>query len=115
MILDIQTLMSIFFILLLTISFYKIRQFLPNEQLADDDTTDESQNDLEYLMLKVIRNNNGNLTNITLFEKMIEDEDFDSQRFWRFNHNKLNQLLSKYYIKNPDAQSIIEIYEKSLD
>ena len=113
MTLDTQTLMMIFFIILVAISFYKIRQFLPQEQLADDDTTQESQNDLEYLMLKVIKNNNGNLTNISLFEKMLEDEDFESQRFWRFNHNKLNQLLNRYYTQNPDAQSIMDIYEKS--
>ena len=112
---DTQTLMATFFILLLAVSFYKIRQFIPLEQLDDDDTTDESQNDLEHLMLKVIKNNNGNLTNISLFEKMLEDDDFESQRFWRFNHNKLNQLLNRYYIKNPDAQSIMEIYEKVLD
>ena len=112
---DTQTLMMIFFIILVAVSFYKIRQFLHQEQLADDDTTQESHNDLEYLMLKVINNNNGDLTNTTLFEKMIEDEDFESQRFWRFNHNRLNQLLNKYYTKNPDAQSIMDIYEKSLD
>ena len=112
---DTQTLMSIFFILLLAISLYKIRQFLPQEQLADDDTTEVSQNDLEHLMIKVIKNNAGNLDNTTLFENMIEDEDFESKRFWRFNHNKLNQLLNKYYVKNPDAQSIMKIYEKIKD
>ena len=112
---DTQTIMSVFFILLLAISLYKIRQFLPQEQLADDDTTEESQNDLEYLMIRVIQKNYGNLDNISLFEKMIEDEDFENERFWRFNHNKLNQLLNRYYIKNPDAQSIMEIYEKIKD
>lgn len=112
---DTQTIMSVFFILLLAISLYKIRQFLPQEQLADDDTTEESQNNLEYLMIRVIQKNYGNLDNISLFEKMIEDEDFENERFWRFNHNKLNQLLNRYYIKNPDAQSIMEIYEKIKD
>ncbi|QFR49831.1 hypothetical protein FJR48_08870 [Sulfurimonas lithotrophica] len=108
---DISTLMMIFFIIFMIISMWKIYAFLPNKQLEDDDTTPEATKDLMHLMLRVIKENNGELTNAELFEKMQENEEFDSQKFWRFNLNRLNQLLQKYYLENPDAKSIMDIYE----
>ena len=108
---DISTLMMIFFIIFMIISIWKIYAFLPNKQLEDDDTTVEATNDLVHLMLKVIKKNNGELTNAELFEKIQEDKEFESQRFWRFNLNRLNQLLQKYYLENPDASSIMDIYK----
>jgi len=106
-----STLMMIFFIIALVISIWKIYAFLPNKALEDDDTTDDIQGKLLALMLKVIKENKGNLNSAELFFKMQEDENFDSQIFWRFNHNKLNQILSKYYIQNPNASSILDIYK----
>lgn len=110
---DISTLMMIFFIIFMIISIWKIYAFLPNKQLEDDDTTPEATKDLMHLMLSVIYENNGELTNAELFEKMQESDEFESQRFWRFNLNRLNQLLQKYYIENPDASSIMDIYKNS--
>lgn len=109
--LSVSVLMMIFFILLLIISIWKIYDFLPNKQLEDDDTTPEATQDLMHLMFGVIKENKGELTNAELFSKMQEHEEFDSQRFWRFNLNRLNQLLQKFYIENPDAQSILDIYK----
>ena len=108
---DISSLMMIFFIIALVISLWKIYAFLPNKQLADDDTTQESQDELVSVMLKVIKDNNGNIDVNELLVKMETNEDFDSVRHWRFNLNKLNQLLNKYYVKNPNAKSISDIYE----
>jgi len=107
-----STLMMIFFIIFLILSIWKIYAFLPNKQLQDDDTTDNVQAELIRLTLKVIKENNGKLTNEQLFFKIQEDEEFDNEVFWRFNHNKLNQLLNKYYIKNPNTSSILDIYNK---
>jgi hypothetical protein len=90
---------------------WKIYVFLPNTQLEDDDTTPEATQDLTYLMLKVIKQNDGELTNSELFFKMQEDEDFNAQRFWRFNLNRLNQLLQKFYLENEDIESIMDIYK----
>jgi len=109
-----STIMMIFFIIALVISIWKIYAFLPNKELEDDDTTDHVQAKLLRLMLKVIKENKGKLTNEELFFKMQEDEDFNSEIFWRFNHNKLNQLLNKYYIQNQNTSSILEIY-KTMD
>ena len=91
--LDTSTIMMILFILLLIVSILKIYAFLPNKELADDDTTEASQEELIALVLKVIEKSEKDLTNKELFEKIKSDKDFDSKHFWRFNQNKLNQLL----------------------
>lgn len=109
--LDISTIMMTFFLIALIVSMWKIYAFLPNKQLADDDTTQESQDELINLMLRVIKENNGNIDVNELLVKMETNEDFDNERYWRFNLNKLNQLLNSYYIKNPNAKSITDIYK----
>lgn len=91
-----STLMMIFFILFLIISIWKIYAFLPSKQLADDDTTKEAQDTLKALMIKVMKDNGVDIDNKELFELMINDDAFDKKRFWRFNQNKLNHLLSNY-------------------
>ena len=109
--LDTSTLMMIFFVIFLVLSIWKIYAFLPNKQLEDDDKTKEAQSELIRLMLKVIKDKKGKVDNKELFFAIIEDNEFDSKLFWRFNHNRLNQLLNQYYIKNPHAKSITDIYE----
>jgi len=108
--LDIQTIMMVFFILFLAMSIWKIYAFLPNEELADDDTTEASQEELTTLMLSVIKQNKGELSSSELFKKMTDDSDFDTKHFWRFNQNRLNQLLTHYYLENSNIQSIKGIY-----
>lgn len=90
---DLSTWMMIFFVILLTISIYKIYAFLPNKALEDDDTTKESQEELEVIILKIIKSNDSTLTRTELFKLIKEDEAFDKEHFWRFNQNRLNQLL----------------------
>ena len=109
--LDISSLMLLFFIIFLVISIWKIYSFLPNKELADDDTTEESKIDLTNIMIKTIQNSDGSLSVDELFVKIEEYEDFDSQKYWRFNKNRLNQLLNAYYIKNPHTKSIEDIYQ----
>ena len=91
-----STMMMIFFVLLLIVSIWKIYAFLPNEQLLDDDTTKEAQDAIKALMIKVIKENSADIDSKKLFELIINDAEFDKERFWRFNQNKLNNLLSKY-------------------
>lgn len=107
---DISTIMMIFFIFALAISIWKIYAFLPNKRLADDDTTQESQQELIGIMLNVIKENEGKIDASELFIKMQSSDDFDGERYWRFNLNKLNQLLNGYYLKNPNAKNIADIY-----
>ncbi len=108
---DTSTLMMIFFIIFLVISIWKIYAFLPNKELPDDDTTEEAKKDLTDIVIKTIKSSEGQLTIDELFVKVEENEDFDSQRFWRFNKNRLNQLLTSYYLQNPHTKSIEDIYK----
>jgi len=110
--LEISTLMMLFFLALLVVSIWKIYAFLPRERLADDDTTQESVAELQTLMLKHIQNSYGELTEQELFEAIKQDPQFDQQHFWRFNQNRLKQLLQSYYLQHPDTQSIMDIYKK---
>lgn len=86
------------------IGMWKIYAFLPNKALADDDTTKESQEELMQLMVKVLSKSDENLDAKKLYEAMKSDDSFDSKHFWRFNQNRLNQLLELYYLQNPHAK-----------
>ncbi len=108
--LETSTIMMILFILLLVASIWKIYAFLPNEELADDDTTEASQEELTALILSVIKKNDGKLTSQGLFELVHNDEKFDKKHFWRFNQNRLNQLLTHYYLEHKDIKTIEDIY-----
>ncbi|MEA2091506.1 MAG: hypothetical protein U9O83_03960 [Campylobacterota bacterium] len=106
-----STWMMIFFIIALVVSIWKIYAFLPNKELADDDTTKESQEELLKIILKVIKSSDGSLSQTQLFEKVKNDDSFDEKRFWRFNQNRLNQLLNYYHLQNSGTSSIKDIYK----
>lgn len=109
--LDIQTLMMIFFIVALVISICKIYAFLPNKQLEDDDTTKESRDELLKIILKIIKDSDANLNEDELYIKIESSEDFNNERYWRFNLNRLRQLLNYYYLQNPHVKNIADIYK----
>lgn len=89
---DTSTLMMLFFVLSFTISMWKVYAFLPNKELADDDTTKASQEELIELINK---HHKENISPKELLELIKNDADFDKEHFWRFNENRLNQLLIK--------------------
>jgi hypothetical protein len=97
------------FIIALILSLWKIYKFLPNKQLADDDNTPESFEQLTNIMLDVIRSSDAPLSHKELYIAMISHNNFDNKHFWRFNENKLHQLLRRYYIQN-NLNSIEEIH-----
>lgn len=99
------------FIVALILSFWKIYKFLPNKQLPDDDNTKESLEELTLIMVETIQNSATPPTHKELFIAMKAHKNFDSQHFWRFNENKLHQLLKKYYLRN-ESNSIDEIHKK---
>lgn len=109
--LDISSMMMILFILFMIVGIWKVYVFLPNKILDDDDKTQEAIYELRRLMLKIINKKKGQVNNQELFLAISEDEDFDSKLFWRFNQNRLNQLLKQYFIENPHAKSIEDIYK----
>jgi hypothetical protein len=108
--LSISTWMMIFFIIALALSMYKVYAFMPNKVLSDDDTTQEAQDQLTSIMVKTIKSRDKDISVDELYVYMVENDDFDKERYWRFNKNKLNKLLESYYIKNPHAKSIADIY-----
>ena len=109
--LTLSTWMMLAFIIALILSIWKLYYFMPNKQLSDDDTTPESQNELINLILEIIKGSNGELSEKELHNMVKEHVDFDTEHFWRFNENKLKQLLHIHYIKNPDTKSIKDIHK----
>jgi hypothetical protein len=107
--------MFITFILALGLSLWKLKAFFPSEQLHDDDRTVEAENELMQMMLSSIEAcciAGSTPTLPELFLHMRQLSEFDEARYWRFNHNRLRQLLEKYYLLNPDTSSIADICEK---
>jgi len=104
---DTSTLMMIFFI----ISLWKVYVFLPNKQLHDDDRTKESKDELISIVLNIIKKDGKDLSLNDLFQKIKEDKNFDDKHYWRFNLNRLNQLLNSYYVNNPQTKSIADIHK----
>ncbi len=51
------------------------------------------------------------LTIDELFKQMKSHDEFDAEKFWRFNPNRLNQLLIQHTIKYPEQDSIATIYK----
>jgi len=109
---DTSTLMMIFFLIALIVSIWKIYAFLPNKELEDDDRTDASEEELLNIVLDVIKNNEKSPSLSELFQKIKDHKDFDSKHFWRFNQNRLQQLLNSYYLKNKNISTIDDIYYK---
>jgi len=107
--LDTSTLMMIFFVIFMILSIWKIWAFMPNKELKDDDTTKESQEELLDIILDVIKRAENSLTPSELHEKVKEHERFDKEHYWRFNLNRLNQLLNLHYLNNPHLNSIDDI------
>lgn len=99
------------FALTLLLSLWKIYKFLPNKQLADDDNTKESLEQLTHIMIEIIQKSPIPLTDQELFDSIKSHKDFDAKHFWRFNENKLHQLLQRYYLLH-DISSIKEIHEQ---
>jgi cytoskeletal protein RodZ len=107
-----STWMMIFFIISLVASIWKIYAFLPNKELKDDDTNEASQEELERVMVDTIKEHGVDISQKELFEKMKEHKNFDAKHYWRFNQNRLNHLLSHYYISHEGLNSIEDIYLK---
>ncbi|MDQ7044867.1 MAG: hypothetical protein Q9M32_03015 [Sulfurimonas sp.] len=90
--LDTSTIMMIVFVFSFVISMWKVYAFLPNKELADDDTTPASQEELIKIVKKHLTQD---ISSKELLELVKNDASFDKKHFWRFNENKLNQLLIK--------------------
>lgn len=88
------------FVLGLGLSVWKLYYFFPTKRLADDDTTPESVELLERIMVECDRAAPES-DEETLFQKMVEHADYDPKHFWRFNQNRLRHLIVHYRLKDP--------------
>ena len=85
------------FIVALGLSSWKMIAFLPSKPLTDDDTTPESIELLEKIMVAC---NQEGMSEETLLETMMAHDAFDKEHFWRFNLNKLKHLIRSYRLKD---------------
>lgn len=112
---SIETIMMITFVAALVLSMWKLYKFMPTKPLPDDDSDEASKEALTRLMLSVIEKEHTADTPLdeqALFEKIVAHEAFDKAHYWRFNQNKLNQLLQRYYLHHPETGTIPAIYDK---
>ncbi len=93
--------MMVAFIGGLILAFYKLYLFFPKTRLPDDDTTPESVELLERIMVEC-NNAHSHLDEESLYQMMSEHHEFDHKHFWRFNENRLRHLIEHYRLKDPD-------------
>jgi len=96
------------FVAAMGVSFWKLKQFMPTERLKDDDTTKEAKEELMVILYDVV--SDGVVEEELLYLRMKEHPLFDSEHFWRFNQNRLRQLLNMHYLVYPQHRSIEDIY-----
>ena len=97
----VELIMMLAFAAGLVLTLYKVYLFLPQKPLADDDTTPESVALLERIMVEC-NNAHEHLDEESLFQFMTKHHAFDPKHFWRFNENRLKQLISHYRLKEPN-------------
>ena len=109
----IEWIMMVAFLAAVLLSGWKLYHFLPNQPLADDDRTEAAREELTALMLEGIASFDDSQSFPSpqeLYKQITALPSFDRERYWRFNENRLNQLLQHYYLKHPDLSSIEDIY-----
>jgi hypothetical protein len=108
-----STWMMIAFVAGTALSIWKMYPFLVNRTLEDDDTGEDAHNYLVAHMYKVLIECEEVPTNVELHKKMVDHCEFDKERFWRFNLNKLNQLLNIHFAKHPHLSSIEDLHKEA--
>lgn len=83
----------------LGIGVLKLYSFFPSKPLKDDDTTPESVELLERVM---VESYTAGMSHSELYDAMRSHPEFDPVHFWRFNENRLLHLIEHYRFKHPD-------------
>ena len=106
----VSTWMMIAFIVGLLLSAWKMYSFMPTKTLKDDDTGEDTYEILVDIMHSVLQNFEDAPEPKALHDAMKKHENFDEKKLWRFNENKLKQLLNKHYLLNEHLKSIEDIH-----
>ena len=109
--LSISAWMMILFLARMVLGIWKLYKFMPTKKLEDDHTGEDSHQRLVDIIHKVLADMQHVPSIDELHKKMTEHENFNQEKFWRFNQNKLNQLLNKHYLRNKHLSSIKDIHE----
>ena len=97
----IEIAMMVAFVLALGLSLWKVYMFVPNKPLEDDDKNEASTEELTKLLHICLHEIEDECLEIErVFEQIVQHERFDKKHFWRFNENRLRQLLEVEYIKH---------------
>jgi hypothetical protein len=107
-----STWMMVAFVVALVLSGWKLYPFLVNRTLEDDDTGEDTYKELLYILHKVLEASEEIPNTQRLHKQMTEHSDFDKEKHWRFNENKLHQLLYKLYAQHPHLNSIDDIHKE---
>ncbi len=102
------------FLAALGLSVWKVYLLIPNKPLPDNDTNPLAIEELSNLMVRCIvelYETEQAATPELLYNRMVNHQSFDQDHYWRFNQNRLNQLLTHYYLNNPPASTPQHIYE----
>ena len=110
--LDNSSWMMVAFVVVLVLSIWKMYPFLVNKTLEDDDTGEDAHEELVQHMHKILQECEHTPDTKELYEKMIQHKEFDKEKFWRFNQNKLHQLLNKHFAKYQHLNSIEDIHKE---
>jgi len=101
------------FVIGMILSMWKIYPFLVNRTLEDDDTGEDSHTLLVDIMYEVLKEFKKVPTLNELHDAIKAHEKFDTKKLWRFNPNKLNQLLNRHYLESEHLNSIEDIHHEA--
>lgn len=107
--------MMLAFSIALGLTFWKLYAFIPTKPLEDDDRTEEAVATLTALMeccIIELFEQGDDLNERNLYEQMRNHDGFDRERFWRFNQNRLNQLLYACYAEKKTRSLLKELYKQ---
>ena len=107
-----STWMMIAFVAGTALSIWKMYPFLVNKTLEDDDTGEDAHNHLVAHMKKVLQELESTPSYQELHTLMTQHKDFDKEKFWRFNENKLRQLVNRYLCENTHLDSLEDIHKE---
>ena len=111
--LNTSTWMMIAFVIGMILSMWKIYPFLVNRTLEDDDSGEDVHTLLVDIMYEVLKEFKSVPTLNELHDAIKAHEKFDTKKLWRFNPNKLNQLLNRHYLESEHLNSIEDIHHEA--
>jgi len=93
---EIQIWMLIAFIIVLALSLYKV--YIIFDKPASGPSTETEHEELRAIIITFIKKNAvADIGDKTLFERLIQEDDFDHTRYKNFNLNRYYQLIQQLY------------------